>query len=323
MVVALGACAHNVPQDLATGKDGKLAGATAIALDNNEGHASGIVTYPGGDRVDWRSIELPTGKRGTLALKLTYSTPRPGLSVAFDIFDEYRSPLAKAAYQRHGHTREAQIEHAKGTYFVRVYAPKRGDAGRYKLVADFTEDPPPIKERGWGQLEIPDPPRLAEVPPPELPCEPFDVKNEACKARCDASAQASWPGCAKECPDPMDPQNAKFPACQKVMKCGAVADPRIADCNKPAPPPPPVKPLVGRVIKTEVEGADLLVWIAIGTANGVDKAWTAGTVLRSGTQSPLTGGSATVVQINKTTTKLRVHLTKDVISANDEIRIGP
>lgn len=320
MVVALGACAHNVPQDLATGKDGKITGAQPIALENNEGHAIGIVTYPGGDRVDWRSIELPAGKRGKLALKMTYTTPRPGLAVAFDVFDEYRAPLVKAAYQKHGHTREAQVDNAKGTYFVRVYAPRRGDAGKYKLVADFTEDVPPPP---MPTIAIPDPPRLPEVP---QECEAFDLKNESCKPRCDASAPASWPGCAKECPDPMDPANAKFPACQKEMKCGATPDPRIADCNKPVappPPPPPPKPVTGRVIKAEIDGADLIVWVTVGSANGIDKAWTTGVVLRAGTQTPLAGGTATVIQVNKTTTKLRVHLTKDVMSANDEIRIGP
>jgi len=65
-------CAHTVPQDSATGADGKIKGAVAIRLDNNEAVARGIVTYPGGDRVDWRKLELPT--TGRLRLEMTYTT---------------------------------------------------------------------------------------------------------------------------------------------------------------------------------------------------------------------------------------------------------
>ena len=325
LVVALGACAHNVPQDLATGKDGNVKGAVPIALENNAGQAVGIVTYPGGDRVDWRSIELPADKRGTLALKMTYATPRPGLAVAFDVFDQWNTPLAKAAYQRHGHTREALVEHAKGRYYVRVYAPRRGDAGKYKLVADFVEDPPPDRGPQWQNIQIPDPPRLAEVP---TECTTFDVKNDTCKAMCDASAPPSWPGCGAggTCPDPMDPANAKFPACQAVMHCGPVPDVRIKDCTKPVappPPPPPAKPVTGRMIKQVVENGVLHVWIGVGSSSGVDKSWTAGTVLRTGTTNPLANGTATIVQVNKTTTELIVHVTADVMTENDMIRIGP
>ena len=145
---------------------------------------------------------------------------------------------------------------------------------------------------------------------------------------CDAAAPPNWPGCGVNgsCPDPMDPANVKFPACAKIMKCGPVPDLRIADCTKPVappPPPPPAKPVTGRVLKTLVVGGEVHVWIGVGSANGVDKSWTAGKVLRSGTQSALAGGTATIVQVNKTTTELRVHLTADVMSANDEVQVGP
>ncbi len=322
-MLALGACAHNVPQDKATGKDGNIKGAVPIALENNQGESVGIVTYPGGDRVDWRKIELPAGKHGKLDLTMTYTTPRPGLKVAFDVFDQWRTPLAKAAYQHEGHSRSASIDHAKGTYLVRVYAPKRGDAGKYRLVADFTEDPPPPPP-GFPNLVIPDPPRLAEVPPVENACDPFDTKNPTCARHCDITAPANWGGCSIECPDPAD---AKFEKCKHTMACNsALPDARIDACNAPKPPPPPPPPhapVTGRVIKVSMDGnGDLLVWIGVGSAQGVDKAW-AGKVLRSGTEQPLSGGNATIIQVNKTTTELRVHLTADVMSANDQIRVAP
>jgi len=82
-LAALVSCAHNVPQDSNTGKDGKPSGARALVLQNGEGHLAGIVTYPGGDRVDWRKVELPATSK--LELEMTYTTPRPGLRVAFDV----------------------------------------------------------------------------------------------------------------------------------------------------------------------------------------------------------------------------------------------
>ena len=91
------ACANNVPQDRATGPDGKAKGAVPIALEEGEGRVRGIVTYPGGDRVDWKLIELPDGKRGKLDLQMSWTTPRPGLSVAFDVFDQWNVPVVEAS----------------------------------------------------------------------------------------------------------------------------------------------------------------------------------------------------------------------------------
>jgi hypothetical protein len=67
---ALAGCAHTVKQDEATGPDGVAAGATPIVLEaapgvdpkvaaTYRGQAEGVVSYPAGDRVDWKVIELP------------------------------------------------------------------------------------------------------------------------------------------------------------------------------------------------------------------------------------------------------------------------
>jgi hypothetical protein len=81
--------------------------------------------------------------------------------------------------------------------------------------------------------------------------------------------------------------------------------------------------VIGRVLTKSVDGGDLLVSIGVGSAQGVDKSWTSATVLRAGTTSPLSGGNATIVLINKNTTVVRVHLTLDVLTANDQIRLAP
>src|ERR1700744_6412327 len=87
ILLALASCAHNVGQDEHTGEDGRSKGAKAITLDQNEGKAKGIVTYPGGDRVDWKVLELPEKQKATLDVKLQWTPPRPGLQLAFDVFN--------------------------------------------------------------------------------------------------------------------------------------------------------------------------------------------------------------------------------------------
>ena len=73
------ACAHNVRQDKATSDDGKIKGAKPIELEKGAAEVRDIVTYPGGDRVDWKKIELPEKQRGSLDILLSWVTPRPGL----------------------------------------------------------------------------------------------------------------------------------------------------------------------------------------------------------------------------------------------------
>src|SRR5437867_4175031 len=87
------ACAHNVGQSAASGSDATQKGAKEIKFENGEGKARGVVTYPGGDRVDWKLFETPDKKRGTVELTLSWTPPRPGLQLAFDVFDEWNQPI--------------------------------------------------------------------------------------------------------------------------------------------------------------------------------------------------------------------------------------
>src|SRR6185436_957256 len=96
ILVLASSCAHNFVQDSNTGPDGKEKGAKSITLENGEGKASGIVTYPGGDRSDWKLVELPEKQRGSLEIKLSWTPPRPGLQLAFDVFDEWNQPIVQS-----------------------------------------------------------------------------------------------------------------------------------------------------------------------------------------------------------------------------------
>ena len=90
LALFVSACPKNVPQDSASGEDAKPKGAKTITLDNNEAKVTGIVTYPGGDRVDWKVIELPKDATGQLKLKLKWTPPRPGLDLSFDVLNHAR-----------------------------------------------------------------------------------------------------------------------------------------------------------------------------------------------------------------------------------------
>jgi hypothetical protein len=333
-------CAHNVPQDSSSGEDGKQKGAKTVTLENGEAKTSGIVTYPGGDRVDWKLIELPDKQRGTLDIKLMWTPPRPGLQLAFDVFDEWNQPIVQSQRtskkRSKGRTREATVEGAKGKYFVRIYAVGRGDAGKYRLSVDFKE-----KTSGPAfdplKLEIPDPPKLAAVPEPEVPCdeEKFDPKNPACKNICPATgAPPGWPPCKDKCPTPPD---VNIAACLATMDCPNPPDRRVRKCvpakfpKCPDPKNPDqanpncdnikVPPVVNRIIAKTIQGSEVIITVGAGSNAGVAPNWS-GTVLRGESEQPLTGGDIKLVRVDKAVTVGKVRLTPDQLLNNPRVRLS-
>ncbi|HEY5949171.1 MAG TPA: hypothetical protein VIV40_26945 [Kofleriaceae bacterium] len=331
-------CAHNVPQDKATGPDGKVKGAKALTFENGEAKASGIVTYPGGDRVDWKLIELPEKKTGLLDLKLTWTPPRPGLQLAFDVFDEWNTPIVqskKTSKKRStSRVRTAEIPDARGKYFIRVYAVGRGDAGKYKLTAEFKESTGPMTV-DVTKIDVPEPPKLAGIPEAEATCDEFtfDPKNPACRTVCPtAGAPAGWPACKGKCPDPPDPQNQACwdkvcpnPPTSRAKACKLKDFP---PCDKAAPDPENPKcsikadPITARVIKNEVQGSEVVITIAAGSDQGVVKGWT-GRVMRGDSDTPLDGGEVNVIRIGKRETVGKVRLTTDQVAANPKVKLSP
>ena len=330
-------CAASVSQDAKSGEDGKIKGAKEIQLENGEGKAKGIVTYPGGDRVDWRMVQLPEGKRGQLDLELKWTPPRPGLKLNFDVFDEWNISVAtaKKAGKR---SRVATINDAKGKYFIRIYAVGRGDAGSYKMTLEWKEAAATLGV-DVTKLEIPDPPKLAAIPEAEKGCDEsmgdtFDPKNPACRNVCPVSTPPppGWPACAGKCPNPPDPQNQAcwtkvcpnpptirasackprdFPPCNP-----AAPDPENFNCNKKA------DPVKGRVINTTVQGGETIITIAVGSDSGVTRDWK-GQVLRGDSGSPIEGGDVTIINVGKRQTAGKTRLTIDQISQNPNVKLSP
>src|SRR5690349_4864927 len=83
----LAACMSTVKQDANSGPDAKAGGAKRIRLnEDGEGTGKGIVTYPGGDRVDWKVFDVP--KSGDLEVTLKWKPPRPGLDLSMNVLDD-------------------------------------------------------------------------------------------------------------------------------------------------------------------------------------------------------------------------------------------
>jgi hypothetical protein len=339
-ILAALSCAHNVPQDKATGPDGKVKGAKAITLENGEAKANGIVTYPGGDRVDWKLLELPANETGSLDIKLTWTPPRPGLQLAFDVFDEWNTPIVqskKTSKKRStSRVKTAVVDNARGKYFIRVYAMNRGDAGKYKLTVEFKPAAGTLVT-DLTKIDIPEPPKLAGVPEAEATCDEFtfDPKNPACRTVCPtAGAPPGWPACKGKCPDPPDPANEACwdkvcpnPMTQRSKACMRQKE-KFPPCDKANPDPENWKcgvkdpPVVGRVIKNEVQGSDVVITIAVGSDNGITKDWT-GRVLRGDSDTPIDGGDVKVIRVGKRETIGKVRMTTDQIAANPKVKLSP
>jgi len=256
------------------------------------------------------------------------------------VFDQYATPIAvaNAALKMRGRTRETKIDHAKGTYFVRVFAPRRGDAGTYKLQVDFQEDVPPVVTDPRS-IEVPEPPHLVAVPPPVVECVTFDSNNPDCTDKCPNGAPPTWGGCAKTCMT-NDPNLA---VCQKTMPCPKPADMRVADCvkskraieinfplcnwnapdeNNPRCDPSLMPPVRSRLIAIEEQGDVFVVTIALSPEEHIGKDWVIH-VLSGDTDTPLPGGGGKIYQQSKTQAKAKVHLKRDQLDRNQRVLVTP
>jgi len=332
-LIALAGCPRNVKQDKASGKDAKWKGAKTVSLEaNGTAEASGIVTYPGGDRVDWKLIELPAGQKGELEIELSWKPARPGLDLAFDVYDEWGGKLggvkpkkpsaAKKSKKKRG-KKTTKIDLAQGKVYIEVYASNRGDAGKYRLKAKFV---PAVaadqKIFEPGSVSIPEPPKLAAVPPP---CDPnaIDEKNPECKGitkPCDLKAyDPTLPACANICPDPKKP-DATIDACIKYFPA---CDPKAIDPNNPRCTgiKAHVEPMDGLITSITIQSGGTVIQINKGIDAGVDKGWTGEIV--DGTGRAIKDGSFTIFKSQKSRSFAKVKASRDVVNKNLNVKLTP
>src|SRR6266568_1322992 len=161
-------CPSTISQDAKSGKDSRAKGAKTIPVgDDGEGSAKDVVTYPGGDRVDWKVFEIKNPKDITVSVK--WKPPRDGLDLAFNVLDSGYNVLTRAKPSPGtGKTKkEVDVKGANpGKYYLQIYAPERGDAAEYTVEVSVRD---PGKVDLTGAAPIPDPPRLAMLPPPPCP----------------------------------------------------------------------------------------------------------------------------------------------------------
>lgn len=336
LALTLAGCPKNVPQDSSSGEDARFKGAKEMKIELNEARATGIVTYPGGDRVDWKVIELPKDKVGTIRLKLRWTPPRPGLDLSIDVYNEYFHLVGSAKPNTRKKSRKTNksvtVENAKGKLYVMIYASGRGDAGKYTLNAEWKEfvfDP-----FDWLKVEVQDPPKLAAVPENEKGCDPvnFDQKVPACLKVCPVQFDAKWPGCAGICPTPPDPA---LPACKAFLPCPTPPDRNIPACTKDKFPPcdpskldpgnpncdgykPPDK--IGEVTNVAAEANGIEVTINLGTADGVDKGWKG--VLLDANDKPIRGSEFKLLKVTKNASVAKIKIDGSKLSPNNPVRLS-
>jgi hypothetical protein len=280
-------CARNVPQAENSGKDYRNKGAKKITLEDGEARVRDIVTYPGGDRVDWKVVELPEGVKGTLEIKLRWQPPRPGLDLAFDVFDSYfdRVKRVKPSPGTGDRSKRVKLKNASGKYYIQVYAPRRTDAGRYSLTLRFREgDTGPDADELLGMID--DPPPLPAVVEPKVLTPEEVAAQEAERARIEEERRL-----AAE-------QNAANAATQ-------------AELNKP---------VYARITRTQRSSGGVIITINAGQNREVDKGWT-GSVLAADGRNALAGGGFTVIRVTKQEAIAKVQLSIDQVRANPRVEL--
>jgi hypothetical protein len=297
------------------------------------------VTYPGGDRIDWALLTLPEKQHGKLDIEMSYVTPRPGLRLSFDLFDQTQHPI-KAPVTGKGRVKTASVADVRGAVFVRVYAPRRGDAGRYNLKLKFA----PVDDLAAIPNNIPEPPGLYALPPvlgPAPTCNVFNPSDPACASTCpmNGGEPTNWGPCAKLCRD-QDPDDK--PACMKVRPCPDKPDVRFLKCRPlekywPACPDPanpdPTNPRcphtatfkskIGRIVQIGISGGHTVVTVNVGPGSHVDSGWSA-RVLHDKSK-PLSNGGAVIDNVTKNgEVHLHLDLKPDQLqSPNDWIELSP
>jgi hypothetical protein len=302
-------CAKSVNGDGNSGKDLKYKGAKRINIEDNEGRSHlDIVTYPGGDRVDWKVFDLgppkdededkrkrdkdappePPPTTGTLKVAVRWKTPRAGLDLAFDVYDQYfhRIARAKPAPDSGKRSKKVTIKDATaGKYYVQVYAPARGDAAQYRVTIKFQAQSE-IAAAAATVSDVPDPPTLPALP-------------EASVADGAGGTGVDGTGPGGTGPGGTGPGGT-----------GPVT-----------PPPPTVDPVKARVVKYTLSGGGVTITVDRGRNAGVEPGWKGQVIGASG--KPVQGGDFVVSKVTGAEAIGKVSLSVDQITAAKRVVLTP
>jgi hypothetical protein len=65
-----------------------------------------------------------------------------------------------------------------------------------------------------------------------------------------------------------------------------------------------------------------VITVGAGSNENIDKNWKV-TLLQGNSDQPLVGGSGTIFHVEKTLLKVRVHLKRAIVEANQNLRLSP
>ena len=82
------------------------------------------------------------------------------------------------------------------------------------------------------------------------------------------------------------------------------------------------EPVTARILKLSVEGDYVVCVLGAGSEHGVAKTWRA-QFLRGTSTTPLVGGKAEIVRVDKRTTTIRVKMLMDAVAANPSVLLSP
>jgi hypothetical protein len=327
LAVATAGCQSMVKAGAKTGKDGKAKGAKKIKMEEGEGIARDIVTYPGGDRTDWKVFEIK--QPGDVEIALKWKPARPGQDLAMNVFDENFKVKARVRPNKEPSKTAKPRKSAElanldsGKYYIQVYAATRDAAGDYTLNVSWRAPRTIVVDPAIVGADIPNPPKLPGLPKP----------SDAQKAAADCAADPKMcPACAPGQQPGTPPTCQVLPPCQPGQPPGS---PPV--CAVPPPPPPcvspgnppgciegPKPPVPARIIQANISGNDIIIILDKGTNQGIAKGQT-GVVLIGRTTRPVNGGSFTITSVSEDESQAKIRkLTLDELGDNNRsVLINP
>src|SRR5688572_20880966 len=301
VAATLGCGGGAVEQDAKSGPDSLADGARTIKLnEDGEGDSKDTVSYPGGDRVDWKVFEID--KKGDLEIVLKWTSPRPNLDLSMNILDDTFNMVKRVApASGEKQRKDAVIQGAQpGKYYVQVYASERKDAGDYSLDVKFT----PTRDLGLntaGLEPIANPPRLPGIPGAAAAAgaaagvdksKPKGDKANPCQAgeQCPPGANFKRPACPDAEPAPLEvPCPAINPACPEagLLAVGVPCPPKV------------IPPKSAKIIERSLSGQDIIITLDKGTNQGIAKGWTGVVFVGKSGSKPLSGSDFSIFKVTE------------------------
>jgi hypothetical protein len=320
-------CQTMVKAGAKTGKDGRAKGAKKIKMEEGEGVARDIVTYPGGDRTDWKVFELK--QPGDVEIALKWKPARPGQDLAMNVFDENfkvkaRVKPAKERSKSNKPRKDAEIANLDpGKYYIQIYASTRDAAGDYTVNVSWRPPRGVVVDPNVVKADIPNPPKLPALPTPSAEAQ-AKADCAADPKKCPACAPGQQPGTPPTCQVlPMCAPGqlpGSPPTCAEPPTCPPGVQPGTGGC---VAAPVVLKPVPARIIQKNISGNDIIIILDKGTNQGIAKGQT-GFVLIGRTVKPVNGGNFTITSVSEDEAQAKIRkLTIDELGENENVLINP